>query len=442
MSFKESSTIELKRSWQDSYLSTLSAFANSEGGTMYIGIEDNRAVVGISNSKKLLEDLPNKILSKLGIIAVIHLERLDSKEIIKIGIDKMDVPISCNGRYYVRAGSTTQELNGKELTRFLVSKSFSNWDEYPVANSDISDIDLVTLKKFKNLARHRMPLVDTQVAPADFLAKLNLMEGSHVRRAGILLFGKNVKKYFTSAFIRIGKFDSNNTLISMDTIDGNLFEQIERCMESLKNKYLMIKTQIDGLYRKEALEFPELVLREAITNAVVHREYIGAHIQIKIFPYTMIIWSEGGLPSPLTVNDLKVIHPSRPRNELIADVFFKAGLIETWGHGTLKMVEICKAEGFREPVYTEEFGGFAVKLSKDMLDISSLSRFNLNERQVKSLNHLKEKIKISNKQYQQLNGVSKGTATKELTSMVNDGLLEKTGTRGAGTFYRLHAQYR
>ncbi|MBD3418775.1 MAG: hypothetical protein GF398_01530 [Chitinivibrionales bacterium] len=154
----------------------------------------------------------------------------------------------------------------------------------------------------------------------------------------------------------------------------------------------------------------------------------------------MIIWNEGGLPSPLTIHDLKVIHPSRPRNELIADVFFKAGLIETWGHGTLKMVEICKEQGLKEPVYVEEFGGFSVKLSKDILDLSTLSDYNLNERQMRALKHIKEKLKISNKQYQKLNNVSKGTATKELAAMANADLLKKVGTRGAGTFYRLPKQ--
>jgi ATP-dependent DNA helicase RecG len=436
----ESTSLELKQSWQDNYLCTLSAFANSDGGRMHIGIDDNGRVIGVENSKKLLEDLPNKILSKLGNIAKVRLEELEGKGTIIVIVEKTDVPISYNGRYYKRAGSTTQELNGKELTRFLISKSFSNWDEYPVANSNLSEIDPATLGKFKTLARNRLAFVDDTIQPVDFLAKLNLLEGSQIRRAGILLFGKNVKKYFASAFIRIGKFDRKNELISMDTIEGNLFEQIERCIETLKGKYLLIKTQIDGLYRKDSLEFPESVLREAITNAVVHREYIGAHIQIKIFPDKMIIWNEGGLPSPLTIADLKVIHPSRPRNELIADVLFKAGLIETWGHGTLKMVEICKKKGLREPVYAEEFGGFSVKLSKDIFDIQFLSNYNLNDRQLQSLAYLKENREIRNNRYQQLNHVSKGTATKELTAMVRAGLLHKIGTRGAGTIYKLVQQ--
>lgn len=151
----------------------------------------------------------------------------------------------------------------------------------------------------------------------------------------------------------------------------------------------------------------------------------------------MIIWNEGGLPAPLKIEDLKVIHPSRPRNELIADVFFKAGLIETWGHGTLKMISICKEEGLCEPIYSEEFGGFSVKLTKNILDLQMLSNYNLNERQIKALNYLKENSKINNKIYQGINSVSKGTATKELREMVEKDILEKLGKRGAGTFYNL-----
>lgn len=440
MDTKESNTLELKQSWQDSYLRTLTAFANTDGGTLHIGIDDSGTVVGVSHAKKLLEDLPNKILSKLGIIARVQPQMSGGKETVKIIIERMDVPISYNGRYFVRAGSTTQELNGKELTRFLISKSFNNWDEYPVPNAALSDINEETIERFKSLAHSRMPLVRKTGTTEEFLTKLNLLENSQIKRAGILLFGKEVKKYFASAFIRIGKFDAKNELISMDTIEGNLFDQIDACIDVLRNKYLTVRANIDGLYRNDTLEYPELVLREAISNAVVHREYIGAHIQIKIFPDKIIIWNEGTLPSPLTVSDLKIIHPSRPRNELLADVFFKAGLIETWGRGTLKMVEVCKEEGLREPVYAEEFGGFSVKLAKDVLSLSTLSDYNLNERQMTALKHIKEKHKITNKQYQQLNDVSKGTATKELAAMVNSDLLEKVGTRGAGTFYRLRVE--
>lgn len=440
MNLKESNTIELKQSWQDKYLNTICAFANTDGGAIYVGIDNNGKVTGVRNAKKLLEDLPNKILSKLGIITKVISEVKKGNDIIIIYVEKIDVPISYNGRYYVRTGSTNQELKGKELTRFLISKSFNNWDEYPVSNSKISEINLETLNNFKKLSHNRLPFINENLKPLNLLQKLNLVEGTNIKRAGILLFGKNVKKYFTSAFIRIGKFDYNNELISSDTIDGNLFEQIEGCIEILKNKYLLSKTKIDSLYRKEKLEFPEMVLREAITNAVVHREYVGAHIQIKIFPDKMIIWNEGGLPAPLKIEDLKVVHPSRPRNELIADAFFKAGLIETWGHGTLKMVSICKDEGLCEPIYSEEFGGFSVRLTKDVLDTQILANYNLNERQLNALKYIKEYKKISNKIYQEINHVSKGTSTKELRRMVEAEILEKSGTRGAGTYYSLYAK--
>ncbi len=435
MNLKESSKIEWKLSWQDKFHSTICAFANAEGGTLIIGVNDNGKVIGLKKSKKLLEDLPNKILSKLGIIVKVTSETRQGNEIITISVDKVDVPISYNGKYFTRTGSTTQELNGKELSRFLISKSFNNWDEYFVSNCDIGEISLVTLNKFIKLSHNRLPFINSNIKPVDLLQKLNLVEGKKIKRACILLFGKNVKKYFTSAFIRIGNFDHNNELISSDTIEGNLFEQIETCVDILKNKYLLIKTKIDGLYRKEKLEFPELVLREAITNAVVHREYIGAHTQIKIFPNKMIIWNEGGLPEPLKVEDLKIVHPSRPRNELIADVFFKAGLIETWGHGTLKMVSICKEEGLYEPVYSEEFGGFSVQLTQDVLDAHILSVKNLNERQLNSVQFIKENNKITNKIYQEINHVSKGTATKDLKQMIKADILERHGTRGAGTYY-------
>ena len=154
MTDKESQTIEFKSNWQSDHLKVISAFANSNGGILYIGLDDNGKPSGIKNVKKLLEDIPNTIKNKLGIIPSVELEK---EEIIKIKISKYSVPISYNGKYYIRSGSTVQELQGKELTDFLIKKTGRAWDNSIEENADYNQIDNNSIEKFKKYAVDRIP---------------------------------------------------------------------------------------------------------------------------------------------------------------------------------------------------------------------------------------------------------------------------------------------
>jgi len=264
---------------------------------------------------------------------------------------------------------------------------------------------------------------------------LHLIENGKIKRAGILLFGKNPKKFFTSAYIKVGKFLTDTDIISSDNVEGNLFEQVEKTIELLRTKYLISEIRFEGIYRKEELEYPEEALREAIINAVIHRDYIGAHIQMKIYPDKIILWNDGGLPKGIRVEDLKKNHHSKPRNELLADIFFKAGLIESWGRGTLKITEECKNAGLPEPEFKEEFGGFSVYFYKDIYTEENLIKMGLNKRQIKAVLYVKEKGKITNKEYQKIADVKERSATMELNDLVNKKIFQKFGTTGRGTFY-------
>ena len=233
----------------------------------------------------------------------------------------------------------------------------------------------------------------------------------------------------------MGKFLTDTDIISSDNVEGNLFEQVEKTIELLRTKYLISEIRFEGIYRKEELEYPEEALREAIINAVIHRDYIGAHIQMKIYPDKIILWNDGGLPKGIRVEDLKKNHHSKPRNELLADIFFKAGLIESWGRGTLKITEECKNAGLPEPEFKEEFGGFSVYFYKDIYTEENLIKMGLNKRQIKAVLYVKEKGKITNKEYQKIADVKERSATMELNDLVNKKIFQKFGTTGRGTFY-------
>lgn len=434
---KESQTTEFKTSWRDEYLKWICAFANTNGGRLLIGVDDNGNPVGLEDSKKLLEDLPNKFRDILGIIPSVRLEKKKGKEIIAIEVEYSFAPISYHGRFYVRSGSTIQELKGKDLTRFLVSKSGKHWEEYIEESASIEDINIETIDKFKKIAVKRIPSVKDENDPLIILEKLNLIKNGKLTRAGLLLFGKNPKKFWTSAYIKVGKFLTDTDIISTDDIEGNLFEQVEKTLELLRTKYLISEIRFEGIYRKEELEYPEDALREAIINAVIHRDYIGPHTQLKVYPDKIILWNVGTLPNEIKIDELKKNHDSYPRNELLADVFFKAGLIEAWGRGTIKITDECKKAGLPEPEFNEEFGGFAIYFYKDIYTEANLRKIGLNERQIKAVKYVKEKGEITNKEYQEICNVSERTATRDLSVLVKQEILEQVGVTGKGTNYIL-----
>src|ERR1700689_4986220 len=137
----EQQNIEYKQSWRDEYLKWICGFANAQGGKIFIGIDDEGKVTGIQEYKKLMEDLPNKIMAHLGLMADINLHQKNKKYYIEIVVPSSIVPISYHGTYHYRSGSTKQELKGTALLDFLLKKIGKTWDEIPVKKASINNIN-------------------------------------------------------------------------------------------------------------------------------------------------------------------------------------------------------------------------------------------------------------------------------------------------------------
>ena len=402
-----------------------------------IGIDDTGKVKDLADKKKLLESLPNKIRESLGVVADVQLKKRNSKEYINIKIKPYENPISYKGKFYRRSGSTTQEINNAELHRFLLNKSNTSWESVLEDKATKGDVDEKQLSKFKELAKTKSLPAAKERTPALLLAKMHLTEKGKLTRAGILLFGKSPQQFFPGSFIKVGKFSKDEDLLSGEEIKGNLFIQAEQALEILKNKYLVSEVAIKGLYRTENLEYPESALREALVNAIAHKDYSGSHIQIKVYPDKLTFWNAGVLPQGLTVALLKKAHPSHPHNKLIADTFYAAGLIERWGHGTVKMVRECVKAGLPEPTFEEYGGGILVTFAKDIYTEEYLRKKGVNDRQLKAVLHIKDNGSISNNEYQEITGTTKRTASRDLTELLQWNLLSKTGNTGKGTVYTL-----
>lgn len=435
----ESHNVEYKESWHDDYLKWICGFANADGGTIYIGIDDNEKIKGVENYKKLLEDIPNKIRNSMGIVCDVSLRSKKKKYYIEIKVNPYSIPISLRGRYYVRSGSTKTELTGAALTEFLLKKAGKTWDEVAEDRAKLKDIDKSSVKLFETYAKKSKRLLDIKgLKLQEVMEKLMLNERDKLRRAAIVLFGKYPNKFYANIAIKIGRFDSNErNLISQDVIEDNIFNTIERVTDLLDSKYLTKKIEFDGMHRIEKGEYPIPALREMLLNAIVHRSYMGAMIQIRVYDDKISIWNEGTLPEGISLSDLKSFHISKPRNPIIADVCFKAGYIEAWGSGTLKIYDSCKEAGLPEPEISEFQNGILVTLFKRKYASTALKITDLNKRQITAIEYIKDHKSITNKVYQKINNIGKTTATKELRELVEKGYFNPPVARGRGAFYTL-----
>ena len=438
---QESQNVEWKEVWKDEYLKWICGFANANGGKIFVGKNDNGEIVGLKNSKRLLEDIPNKIQNHLGIICDVVLHEISEKQYIEIDVKPYEVPISYQGKYHYRSGSTKQELKGNALNNFLLKKVGKTWDDVIEPRVEIEDIDLKAVETFKESAfkSKRMQFIKNERSLEVILDNLLLIENNKLKRAGVLLFGKKPNRFYINAFVKIGRFGkTSDNLLFQEIVEGNIFELADKTLDILDKKFLIAKISYEGLHRIEQWEYPYEAVRETIINAIVHRDYMGAPIQISVYDDKIIVWNEGSLPNDLTIDDLKEQHSSRPHNPILASSFFKGGLIEAWGRGTVKIINECKNAGLPEPKIENVFGGIQVTLFKNLLDKTKLIELGLNNRQIKAIEHLKEYGEITNSKYQKLNSISKATATRDLTELVEKyKLTEKKGETGIGTFYVL-----
>jgi ATP-dependent DNA helicase RecG len=437
----ESQNIEWKESWRDEYLKWICGFANAKGGKIIIGKNDNGEIVGVAKAKRLMEDIPNKIQTQLGILYDVDLKDEDGKDYIEIDVKPYDVLISYQGKYHYRSGSTKQELKGNALNKLLLKKAGKTWDDVVEPRATLDDIDNLAIEAFKKGATtsKRLPFIADEENIEQILDNLLLVEDGNLKRSAILLFGNNPCRFFINAFVKIGRFgQTDDDLRFQEVVEGNIFQLADKTLEVLDRKFFVSPISYKGLQRVESWEYPYEAIREVILNAIVHRDYMGAPIQISVYDDKLIVWNEGSLPEDLTFEDLKKKHSSRPHNPILASTFFKGGLIEAWGRGTIKIINECKKAGLPEPIIENSSGGISVTILKNQFNEKILIEKGLNTRQIKAIKYLKENRSITNKIYQEICEVSKATATRDLTELIEKfKLLERSGEVGAGTSYKL-----
>jgi ATP-dependent DNA helicase RecG len=437
----EQQNIEYKKSWHEDYLKWVCGFANAQGGAIYLGKDDDGNVVGLDEYKRLMDDLPNKIRNSMGITSEVNLLEENGKYFIEILTPAYNVPISLRGRYYFRSGSTKQELVGTSLNEFLLKKSGKTWDDIIEPRATFDDIDEKTVKSFLQDAEMagRLPESKGLTIP-ELFQNLRLTENGQLKRAAIVLFGKDPAKFFSNTFVKIGRFGNVGMadLIFQEIEEGNLFQLLKGILNQLNHKFLTRKIEFNGMNRLEISEYPIDAMRESILNALVHRNYMStAPTLIRVFDDKISFWNSGTLPLGTTLDSLRRFHSSNPRNVLIAEIVVKSGFIDSWGRGTIRILESCKDAGLPEPEMKEEDGGFMLTIFKSTLNEEQLRKFGLNDRQINAVIYLKSNEVITNKTYQEINNIGKTIATLELSKLVEFNILTQPLSKGRGSKYTL-----
>ena len=452
----DSQNIEYKESWRDEYLKWICGFANAGGGTIYVGVNDNKEIIGVDNSKRLMEDIPNKIVTHLGIVADVNLLHEGKMDYIEIIVEPSNIPIAYKGIYHYRSGSTKQELRGTALQQFILKKMGRSWDDIGNDRATIDDIDRKAIDYFlrKGIEAQRIPEDQREASTKDILDSLGLIDNDGLlKNAAILLFGKNPLRFFPSIAFKIGRFGKNEAdLMFQDVIDGNVIQMADRVMQILQGKYLVSPVRFEGMQRYETLEIPKEALREILYNAIAHKDYTGPDIQMHVYDDHLEIWNEGELPLGYTEETLMGRHSSKPRNRNIANAMFKAGFIDTWGRGYMKIREGFEAAGIPMPKVQNFCGGVQVTVQRtkfmQMMNVGnnvgnnvasnvvssvvSVSQVQLTERQQEIYKLIKANSFISSKQMSVVLSVVHRTIQRDLAALQKAGIIIREGNTSAG----------
>lgn len=430
----ESETVEYKPSLSqtDKILECVSAFSNTNGGTLVIGVKDNGEVVGVDIGKRTIENLANRIKQHTDpmVYPSIHTEEFDAKHVVLLEVEEgKQKPVLASGRAYKRVGRTNQKLGSEAIRSLALETSKVYWDERVCEDASFDDIDEDKVHLFLQRAKYERRLeLDPRTPGREALENLGLVSGGKPTNAAILLFGKNPQRFFSQAELRCARFKGVKPLefIDLKVFDGTILEQRDDALEFVQ-EHIELHAKIVGLERLEIWEYPLDAIREAITNAICHRDYeISATVQVRIFDDRLEIWGCGPLPEPLSVEDLKKRHRSILRNPVIGKCFFWIKYIEQWGTGTNRIIDACLNQGLPEPIF-EEFSGSLVVTLRKLLTEEFLKEKGLNDRQIKAVSYIREKGSITNKAYQMLFGVSRTTATRDLKQLEGAGIVNRTG---------------
>ncbi|MBL7204330.1 MAG: putative DNA binding domain-containing protein [Desulfobacteraceae bacterium] len=366
----ETDRLEFKKTTgqRTSAAKTVCAFLNGHGGRVLFGVTDAGKIAGQKSGNKTLEDLSRELKkidpSVSPDINTVQLE--NGNAVIVVAVKKGDGPYALDGRPYERTGAVTQVMSRESYERRLIERMHptQRWENQPVCEgvtiSDLDEEEIQTL--LANAARIGRMETPRHTDTESILRGLDLIQDEKPLNAAVVLFGRDVWSYFPQCEIRMARFRGTSRRPDFSDnrqYNGNAFSLLRRAERFLLDHVPIAGRVIPGkMIREDYPWYPPSATREALANAICHRDYTipGGAVSLAMHDDRLEISNPGEFHFGITPEKLKEPHESKPWNPLIANAFYRAGIIERWGSGTTNIVSWCEENGNPIPQWQERAG--------------------------------------------------------------------------------------
>ena len=424
---------------------SLVSLANTQGGVLLIPFAGSKGRSPVEPNEILDRANQAALLSEPHLIIplpyLLHIKPEDPPTALVVEVpDGLPHAYSLDGRYHSRNGARVVALTARALRELLLIRSEGSWEAKSPNGSSHDDLDWV---KAESYAAQASSIGEPTVEDLLLRRGCIVRQGKKIKPtyAGLLLFGKQPQRWVRGAEVLAVRFNgpSMDDVFTRQTISNTLPEQIRRA-ELFINENVSQHARISAWQRNDQFPYPPGVLREAVVNAIAHRDYrmVGNQVHILVFSDRVEVRSPGKLPGHVTLKNL--LHERYSRNEAIVQVLADMGFIERLGYGIDRMVRTMKERGHQPPRFEETDAGFMVTLyakanisnSADALPVPAQ-----NQRVEKMLNFLKTNGRITNREYQELcPDVSAESLRRDFVDMVERGVIMRIGDK-RGTYYIL-----
>ncbi len=427
---QEDQKTEFKESLdEDGIAKTMTAFANGDGGTIYVGMTDQGVAKGASIGKHKLEQFTRKIHDETAppVVFETDFEKSGPHEILRIRVHPAKrKPVFYKGIAYKRVNKTTLKVTDPEELRSLFMNKTVFFDDAPCPGARLADLDEASLRRFVSMATASGRLSRPTSKDGEVLSKLSLMDGKELKNGAVMLFGKKPADFYPVWGIRCAVVSSGLEFRSIQDFDGNLIQAVEQTLEFILSQ-IPKEIHMEGVRRIEKPRIPPEAIREALVNAIVHRDYFfPSYIYVTIGPDYLEIKNPGRLEG-LSISDLANVHSSVIKNPHIAQALYLCGYVEKWGTGTIRIYQSMRQNGLKDPQFSAD-SMFSVRLD--------MQAQKLNERQKYILATMQEGKPLRPTNIADKYDISVTAAVKDFARLVHLGLVQKTG-RGRGSSFKI-----
>ena len=417
---------------------SIGSILNKNGrGKVYFGLKNDGTPNKFEINDSTLRDVFRKIFEgiKPQIYPVIEKKTMDGVDVIVVEFDGQDKPYSAFGKYYIRVADEDRKLTPQELRKMVINKEYEdNWGNRS-SNETVGDADDTTIDKFYSEAVECERLPNIAKNKTEILSKLGLLNGDRLTNAGKCLFSKNAPIVLKMA---VFASEHKTTFLDINRVEGNIFQLMDIAMNYLvRNIRWRVQLSDDGIHREEIPEVPIAALREAIINSFAHARYdVNVQHEIDVYSNRITIINPGCFANEFAPIDFvnKEIH-SYLRNESIARTLYLCKDVETFGSGIKKIYSLCEDEKVKV-FYENHENDFMIGFSRKEIGINeeekSKDNKNLDEREIKLLELIKENPYITNEELGHKFNVAPRTIARNISNLKNKDLIRRVGSNKGG----------